>query len=383
MLSLAAIVFVTAELLPIGVLTEIGETYNESAGSIGLIVTGYAWVVAISAVFITSLLIGVERKRLLLILLLAFSISNLIVSQTSDLFVLYFGRIIGAFAHGVFWSIVGPMAVKIVPQGGKSRAMAIVFGGIAIASVIAVPLGTFISQKVGWQLAFLWLAISSLMIMLVIIYTMPTMQLEKNDKDTSLLGLLTRPYLRRLFPVTALAICGHFCAFTYIGPILEDAVYISHDHLPLFLLSFGIFGVIGNVSSGLIPDKKLVFFTLFSFVLMVISIVLLTYFSKNRVILSYLFFGLWGMGICLITVTLQSIVLNLAPDAGARASSIHVAMFNTGIGSGAFIGGVIINYWGAGITAIAGSVLFLVAFFILLPLLRIYSTSSITETSKF
>ncbi|WP_434526853.1 MFS transporter [Photorhabdus asymbiotica] len=366
-LSLAAVIFVTAELLPIGILHEIGDTYKKPVGTIGLIVTGYACVVGISAIFSTSLFINIERKKLLLILLISFGISNFIVAYAPSISILYIGRVIGAFSHGLFWSIIGPLAVRLVPGGGKARATSFVFGGIAIATVAVVPLGTFFSQKIGWKQSFFAIGLTSLIIAAIIIIIMPKLKQSVEQNRVSLIKLISRPYLRRTFPVTTLALCGHFCALTYIGPILETRVGIMHAQLPVYLLCFGIFGVLGNIIAGFLKDNMLVLMTRITLGSMAISVFGTAFISTNSPILAYVFVAIWGLGICLLTVTLQSLILKLAPDAGDKASSIHVAMFNAGIGFGALIGGLLINNFGSEITAAVGGTLLFLSLLILLP----------------
>ncbi|MCG3461466.1 MFS transporter [Xenorhabdus bovienii] len=375
-LSLAAIIFVTAELLPIGVLHEIGNTYNKSAGNIGLIVTGYAWVVALSAISATSFFMKVEKKKLVIGILLAFSISNLIVSFAPNLFWLYIGRVIGAFFHGVFWSIVGPLAVRLVPDSGKAKATSLVFGGIAIASVAVVPIATFVSQNIGWRLSFISLAIMGLLITIAALFSMPKVHQADASKKIAIKEIITQPYLRRTFPVTALALSGNYCAFTYISPLLENRAGISHEQLPFFLLLFGMFGVIGNIISGFITDSKLVAATRTVLAIMIISVIGIGYFSEDNLALTYSFIAIWGIGICLLTVTLQSLVLNLATGTGEQASSVHVAMFNTGIGTGAFIGGILIDRFNTETTALTGGILLTIAFVILIPQIKPNNNSS-------
>ncbi|MFC0226940.1 MFS transporter [Serratia aquatilis] len=366
-LSLSAIIFVTAELLPIGVLQEIGDTYQQPVGKIGLIITGYAWVVAFSAVFVTSLFLKIERRILIIILLISFGLSNIIVSLSPNLTVLYIGRVIGAFSHGIFWSIVGPLAVRLSSEGGKAKATALVFGGIAIASVGVVPLATLVSQRIGWELSFFILGLSALVISIFVRLSMPVVQHDKAQKTTSLMRVITQPYLRRTFPVTALALCGNYCAFTYIGPLVETQIGISHAKFPLFLLLFGVAGVVGNFISGFVSDRNLVLATRITLLLMALSVGSMGLLTDISLVAGIFMMALWGAGICIITVTLQSLVLNLAEDSGERPSSVHVAMFNIGIGSGAFLGGVLLDGFNIATVALTASGLMLLALVLLLP----------------
>lgn len=355
LLSLAALVFVTAELIPVGILHEIGQTFHEPVGRVGLMVTGYAWTVALSAVFVTGLLTRLERRALLLTIMTAFALGNLLVAVAPSLPLLFAGRVLGAFSHGVFWSIAGPLAVRLVSGAAKARATAVVFGGIAVATVIAVPAGTFLAQAIGWRFTFAAIALVSLAIAGLALVFFPILPSEGGNRFGMLPVLLRRPLLRRTLPATALALTGHFCAFTYVGPLLEQEVGIRHSSLGFYLIVFGLAGAVGNGVVGLVSDRFLRPATAAAMAAMALTIAACAGLASGRPLLAMGLVAIWGGGICLLTVTLQSLVLRLAPDAGDTASSMHVAMFNTGIGSGALLGGLLIDRATPAVPAWAGS----------------------------
>jgi len=235
LLACTAMVFVTAELLPVGILGEISRSFSAPVGKVGLMVTGYAWTVALSAVLITSFLGSFERRTLLIGITLLFAVANVLVACAPSLTMLFIARVVGAFGHGVFWSMVGPICIRLSGNASKARATSVVFGGIAVAAVIAVPGGTLLSQFVGWRYAFGMIALASLLLMVAIVWRFPKLPSNTKGSLKQLPQLLRHPLMRRLCPSTALALTGHFCAFTYVSLLLEKGVRITPDHLAFYL----------------------------------------------------------------------------------------------------------------------------------------------------
>ncbi len=356
-----AIVFVTAEIIPVGMLNEISLSFHQPVGRVGLIVTGYAWAVAISAVVITSWLSAQERRKLLLIVTFLFSFANLLVALAPSLTFLFIARVIGAFSHGVFWSIVGPLCVRLAGKTSKARATAVVFGGIAIATVVMVPIGTLLSQLLSWRFVFASISGLSFLLALALAWGFKKMPGKAHDYLRQLPLLLQYPLLRRLFPATALALMGHFCAFTYIAVLLERDIGIDHSYLALYLFLFGIAGVVGNILVSYIKDSKLnatCFWVILCMALVIILCVRLPLYSFYT---AAMLVSIWGASICILTVTLQSLILTVPEKIVDAASTVHVSMFNAGIGSGALIGGLIVDYFPLNAVAWVGGVALLIS----------------------
>ena len=376
-LTIAAIVFVTAELLPVGIIREISASFAEPIGKTGLMVTGYAWTVAISAVLITAFLTPLERRVLLLVITIIFAVANFLVACAPSLNILFIARILGAFSHGVFWSTVGPLCVRLSGNSSKARATAMVFGGIAIATVIAVPVGTLLTQWLGWRLAFAMIAVMSFLITITIWIRFPKLPSDSIGALNQISQLLRHPLMRRLMPATALALTGHFCAFTYISLLLEQHLGIAHHFLAWYLFLFGCAGVIGNWLAGLLNDHHLCRASQWIMIMMASVIIAAACLPKGANLSAALLVIIWGAGICLLTVTLQSLILTLPSQLTDTASSLHVSMFNTGIGAGALLGGLCVDYLSPQIAAWSGgAMLLMAAIFLGLPI-----TQNLTKNS--
>ena len=177
--------------------------------------------------------------------------------------------------------------------------------------------------------------------------------------------LLCHPLLQRLFPATALALTGHFCAFTYISVLLEKIIKIPHSYLAFYLFLFGAAGIIGNVAVGMLKDKHLLLTSKLTILGLAVSITVCMCLPNNALITPAIFIAIWSAGICILTVSLQSLILTMPTRIVDAASAIHVSMFNAGIGAGAFLGGIIVDQLPLWMVACAGSVALLASAIIL------------------
>ncbi|WEH90074.1 MFS transporter [Acinetobacter soli] len=172
-LSLSSFAIVTTELAPIGLLSALAHDLNQSEAITGLIVTGYGWVAAISALCSIVLLIRFPRKMVLMIMLLILAISNIIVAYSSSFNMIFSARIIGAIAHGSFWALIGAVAYSLVPKHKLGLATSIIFSGVSVASILGVPLASYLTQLSSWRLAFEFLGLLSFIVCILILLFVP------------------------------------------------------------------------------------------------------------------------------------------------------------------------------------------------------------------
>lgn len=126
-----------------------------SLPSAGMLVSIYALGVAIGAPVLTALTGRLPRKQLLVALMVLFTAGNLLAWQAPGYMTLIVARLLTGLAHGVFFSIGSTIATSLVPKEKAASAIAIMFGGLTVALVTGVPLGTFIGQHFGWRETFL------------------------------------------------------------------------------------------------------------------------------------------------------------------------------------------------------------------------------------
>jgi predicted MFS family arabinose efflux permease len=150
-LATSAFVYVTAETLPVGLLPQIAEGLSVSEADVGLLLTSYAALVAVSTIPLTALTMHLPRHRLMAGLVAVFAVSQAAASLAPTFLTLTLARLICALAHGIFWSAIAPAAARLAPPGQAGRATSLVFVGNSLALVLGVPLGTALGQLAGWR----------------------------------------------------------------------------------------------------------------------------------------------------------------------------------------------------------------------------------------
>lgn len=341
-LGLGTFLFVTTELLPVGLLPSIGTGMHVSLGLAGLIVSVYGGIAALTAAPLTSLVRRLDRRWLLSGLLVVLIAGNVLSALAPNYWVLLLSRMLIAFAHGVFWSTTPAVGMRLVGPKDAVRAIAVVLGGISVASVVGVPLGTMIGQATDWRVAFLAVAGLGVVVLAAVLLLLPSMAPRDGGSLAAIPGLLRNRAFRLAISVAALTMIGHYLAYTYLTPYLEQVVGISPGLVGVLLLVFGAAGIAGNflVSGAIARSLRRALLGgigLLAFSLLVMSI------GGQSPALAIVLLITWGLSYAALPVCLQTLVLRSAPHATDAASSLYVAVFNASIALGALIGGLAVE----------------------------------------
>ena len=286
----------------------------------------------------------ISRKALLVGLMLILALSCLAATRSYSMFALMSARMIGALAHGAFWALIGIVAAQLVPSHRLGLATAIIFGGVSAASVVGVPLASFIATLAGWRHAFMAMALLSLIAAAVLCSTLPALAAPAPVRLRVYRDIFRNPLLCGLYGATACIITAHFAAFTYIEPLLINLQGVPTTALSGLLLLSGVSGLLGNVIAGKLIDRHLKGLIFAALLLSGGALAILGYarFAPLPFCFSGLLLALWGAGIAIVFVGLQTWLLRSAGAVAQPASAIYVAIFNAAIGTGAFVGGQLI-----------------------------------------
>lgn len=337
LLMLAAFVAQTTEYLPIGLLPQIAGNLKVSTAQTGFLVTGYAWVAALTAVPFTLATQRLPRRTVFVGLLSIIALANALATLANSYTMLASLRVLTALTHGVFWSMIAPYAVRLAPEMPASRATAWALSGISLALVGGVPSATVIGYWLGWRMAFATYAVlGGLAVVLSFRLLRPESNPASLPAKQSLPGKSTALYFVAL--ITVLVVASHFTGYTYIVPILTGVSHIPEERHALFLLSFGMAGTVGTWLAGRLTISSSVL-SLIAAAGVVASqtAMLVTGSSELGVVLEMAW---WGASVAMLIVGLQSWVIALMPERAEAASSLYVAAFNLGIGGGALTGSI-------------------------------------------
>ncbi|EFC54971.1 transporter, major facilitator family protein [Enterobacter cancerogenus ATCC 35316] len=338
-LAISTFTIVTTELAPVGLLTPIAEGIHSSESAVGMTVSLYAWVGALSALFASVFLGNVAKKRLLLLLTVILLMSNIMAATVNTYTALLGARILGALAHGAFWAMIGAAAVAIVPARYIGVATSIVFGGVSAASVFGVPVSNYIGLHFGWRQAFWLMAVLSIVAFVGITVLVPQITSKSAIGVDALKNVLKSSTLWKLYIATLLAVTAHFAAFTYIELWLHSQSLLSKAFIPAALFVYGFAGLVGNFLTGMLIDKYLKVTVVLS-ALLICAVLIFLGRSGPSLIATLIFTALviWGVAISGIFVGFQTWVLRMAEDKMFPASAIYVSFFNIAIGIGASVG---------------------------------------------
>ncbi|WP_244319971.1 MFS transporter [Enterobacter cancerogenus] len=338
-LAISTFTIVTTELAPVGLLTPIAEGIHSSESAVGMTVSLYAWVGALSALFASVFLGNVAKKRLLLLLTVILLMSNIMAATVNTYTALLGARILGALAHGAFWAMIGAAAVAIVPARYIGVATSIVFGGVSAASVFGVPVSNYIGLHFGWRQAFWLMAVLSIVAFVGITVLVPQITSKSAIGVDALKNVLKSSTLWKLYIATLLAVTAHFAAFTYIELWLHSQSLLSKAFIPAALFVYGFAGLVGNFLTGMLIDKYLKVTVVLS-ALLICAVLIFLGRSGPSLTATLIFTALviWGVAISGIFVGFQTWVLRMAEDKMFPASAIYVSFFNIAIGIGASVG---------------------------------------------
>ncbi|MFG2758987.1 MFS transporter [Streptomyces wuyuanensis] len=339
-------VFLTTELMPIGLLTPLSESLDVTVGAAGLMVTAQGVAAGLGVPFIVAWTRRVNRRRLLTTLLAVLAVGNLITSIAPNYPLILGTRLIMGFASGVFWAIGVSMAMRIVPENQTNRAAAVVMSGISVATVVGIPLGTLLESASDWRATFLiWSGLSAL-VFLAVAFTIPSLPSASAVSVREVFGLPVKNVpLRVVLVMVVLFVLGHFGAYTFVRPYLEESTSATVGFITVVLIVFGVGGAIGNFIGGQTVNKSLRgSFIVGGLILIGALVMLLTIGTNDIGVIAAMV--LWGLAFGVVQLSQINMTLAAAPETFEAAMSLNTMAYNTCIALGALIGGLLADHVG-------------------------------------
>lgn len=361
----AIFVSVTSEFLPTGLLPDMAGDLQVSESRVGLLVTIFAFTVAITTIPLTRLTQRFSRKGIMVAMLLVFAIANVLAGLSHTYEFLVFARVLGGLAHGLFWAVTAPYASRLVTRAQLVRALSITNAGGTAAFILGVPLGTALGHAVGWQVSFFVMAGVVLVFTALVVLFLPQVE-HRHTLATGEIGL--PGYRDKTVPavVAACILCviimtGQNSFNTYVAPWIIGPGGFDEAAVSGLLFVTGAFGAVGLFLSGIFGDRypRGTFTALLG--LVGIAMILLYLFSGTQWFVIVLF-AAWGIAIGGLPALLHGRVLGVAsPRIRDLASASLTVSFNLAIGGGALVGGILLDAFGVAVLPIAYAALILVA----------------------
>lgn len=360
-ITICVFIFNMSEFMPIGLLTDIAADFSVSESTVGMIISIYAWAVAILSLPMMLLLRRMEFRRMLLMCVALFAFFQILSGLSDSYWMLMASRLGVAVAHAVFWSIASPLAVRVVAPEMQKLAISMIAAGTSIAMIAGLPLGRVIGLTLGWRMSFITIAVVSVLALLLLIAVFPRLENPGTFTVRRLPELFRIKVLVGIYVVLAIFITGYYTGYSYIEPFIIQVAGLSESVTTIALTIFGLAGILGSAVFSKYYDRSR-----FGFIILAIGGVCLCLFlmgaSAVTMVTMVALCAFWGFFVTLFNVAFQNEAIRASPsDATAISMSMFSGIFNVGIAMGSLIGGAVTDSASVGLIGYVGGAFTLVA----------------------
>ncbi|MFG6192139.1 MFS transporter [Nonomuraea sp. JJY05] len=352
-LTLGIFAIVTSEILPIGLLTDIGADFGISDGTTGLTMTLPGIVAAVAAPAVTLATARLDRRVMLCALMAVLAIADVLAAVATSYWIMLVSRVLVGLTIGGFWSIGAGLAARLVPPRSVGAATALIFSAVPLGSVLGVPAGTFIGHLAGWRTAFLALAALSVLVLIALLMLLPPLPAREVTSGRVLLGLLRERGTRIALLATFLIVLAHFGTYTYVTPFLQNVTHLGPAAVSATLLAYGIAGTAGNflASKAVATAPRAAFLACGALIALTTLLLPVAGTSTAGAIALVV---LWGLAYGGVPVCSQAWFMNAAPRTPEAATVVFTSSFQATFALGALAGGQVVDAFSVSTTMICG-----------------------------
>jgi predicted MFS family arabinose efflux permease len=340
--TIGAFAFVTTEFLPVGLLPYIARALDVSPGNAGLMVTVPGIIAAISA---PGAMLGagrMDRRHVFLLLTALLLASNVLSALAPNFAVMLVGRALLGAALGGFWTLATAAAARLVQPRDAARATAAILTGVTCATVIGVPLGTFIAGFASWRFSFMATGVLVAVALVVQLCFVPSLPSSAALRFADIVSLMRRPHSRRSMLMVALVFGAHFSTYTYITPFLLRDADFGMSTITWLLLGFGVIGFVSNFAASVAVDRSLkasvaVMVSLLLFALLSMPLMRHSPLGVTLVVL------VWGISFGALPLCLSVWIQRSTPDLPEAGSALFVGTIQVAIAVGSLVGGTMVD----------------------------------------
>lgn len=349
---------INTEMGVVGILPLIAEKFQVSVPQAGWTVGAFALVVALSAPVLPLLFSGIDRKKVMLLTLGLFTLSNVVSMFTSNFTVLLVSRVLPAFLHPVYVSMAFTVAAASVGKEKAPKAVSRVFIGVSAGMVLGVPVTSFIASEVSFSMAMLFFTTVNALVLVATLLFIPSMPVkERLSYGTQLRVLGKRITWHSILAVTLIN-GAMFGFFSYMSDYLKTVTEVTYTVISVLLLIYGLANILGNVLAGKLLSTQA------TRSIIVVPLALLAF---------YFCLFLWGEWVAVASAVLfvlgvlagmssnnmQYLITEAAPEAPDFANGLFLLSANLGTTVGTAVCGLFITGLGTRYSLV-GAMFFLV-----------------------
>lgn len=344
----------TTEFVAMGLLPDIAAGFGITEPIAGHVISAYALGVVVGAPTIAALTARLPRRALLLGLMVVFTLGNLASMLAPTYPTLVIARFIAGLPHGAFFGIAALAAAHLMGPQNRAKAVAHVLSGLTIATVLGVPIASWLGQALGWRSAFGLVVFIGVLTVVALWFWLPD-QLRTMHVSSPLaeLGALRRPQVLLAVLVGMVGFGGMFAVYTYISTTMTDVAGLSRTLVPVALMVFGMGMVVGNLVGGRLADISVIRSLYISLGALGVLLAVFVAAAHNPWTALLVLFGI-GLAGSAVGPALQTRLMDVAADAQTLAAALNHSALNIGNATGAWVGGLVIAA-GYGYTAPAAA----------------------------
>lgn len=349
---------INTEMGVVGILPMIAETFQVTVPEAGWTVSVFALVVAISAPVTPLLFSGIKRKKVMLLTLGLFTLSNIISMVTSNFTVLLIARILPAFLHPVYVSMAFTVAAASVSKENAPKAVSRVFIGVSAGMVLGVPITSFIASEVSFSMVMLFFTVINALVFVATFVFVPSMPVRERLSYGTQLSVLKKSITWNSIIAVTLINGAMFGFFSYMSDFLKNITDVSYNVISAILLIYGLANIIGNILAGkLLSMNATRCICIIPFALLVSYICLFTFGEWVTVMVAIIF--ILGILAGIASNNMQYMITEAAPEAPDFANGLFLLSANLGTTVGTAICGLFITSFGTRYS-VFGALFFLV-----------------------
>jgi predicted MFS family arabinose efflux permease len=359
-IAVGTFAMVTTEFLPIGLLTDIGAGLQVSDGTAGLMVTMPGVLAAFAGPALIVASGRLDRRTVMVTLTAMLVASNLLAAFAPNFATMLLARLLLGLCIGGFWTFAPSAATQLVASGAQARAMSLVLAGVSAATVLGVPAGALVGTLAGWRAAFGLTGALAAVVLAIQVWLLPAMPPARAIRPRDLLTPLTRRMAQVGLLAVLFLVAGHFAAYTYLKPLLQQVFGLDANGVTTLLLAYGAVGFLGTFVGGTLVARSVRAAALLAAVLLAAALLLSTvvgsgFLAGAAVVVT------WGVAFGMIPVALTGWMMEAVPDAPEAGQALLVSGFQVAIASGALLGGLVVDGQGISSAMLLSGALVLVA----------------------
>ena len=332
------------EFVMMGILPVLATHFHISIPQAGNFITFYALGVVVGAPTLVLIAGYCRPKNILLLLMVLFTIFNSAAMLVHSYHEMVLIRFLAGLPHGAFFGVGAVVASRLAEPGKSARAIALMFTGLTIANIVAVPLGTFIGFHFSWQLTFMMIGIIGLITLSALLLWLPNLERTDQHNLKNELSFFTQGRAWLVMAIICFGTSGLFAWFSYIAPLLIHVSHFAPGDLAYFMLLAGVGMFVGNIIGGRLADR---FGALRATIMTLVAMFIILFFvhisaqHQGLVLIATFLAGAAGLA---NAAPVQMLMITCFKESQFLASSLSPACFNVGNAMGASLGGVPLFY---------------------------------------